>query len=89
MPKKKQEPPTVAEAAEKFRLGVPMTSVDLAVYLGMDGTDALDTHASRGTGPVYSKPGACRLYDPKDVQKWLDDAKRASVHSPAQEKRAA
>lgn len=89
MPKKKQEPPTLAEAAEMFRLGTPMTTVDLAVYLRMDGTSALDTYAARGGGPLYSKRGSRRLYDPDDVQAWLNDAKRASTHSPAQEKRAA
>lgn len=81
MPQKKQPPPSLEDAAAMFDRGLMMTTVEIAVYLRTS-TAQLDLYASRGGGPVFIKSGNHRLYDPKDVQAWLDSRRFSATGVP-------
>lgn len=57
-----------------------MTTDDLAQLLCVS-TDAVKRMRSNGTGPAFISLGRSRLvrYQPRDVQVWLDSAKRTST----------
>lgn len=57
-----------------------MTTDDLAQLLCVS-TDAVKRMRTDGTGPMFVTLGRSRLvrYQPRDVQVWLDSAKRTST----------
>lgn len=55
-----------------------LTTVEAAEYLRVKPT-TLEQWRWKGNGPRYSKPAGRILYDPADLDRWIEDGKRGST----------
>lgn len=56
-----------------YRLDVPdeLRQADVAEICGVS-EFAVKSWRTKGTGPKYHRSGRCVIYDPRDVQAWLN-----------------